>query len=394
MIMELTGKQVLVTGATGFIGGRLVDHLVARGANVRVLVRRLQGSSRLSRFPLEVVYGDVIEAADVEKAVNKCDVIFHCAYGTSVNEEEQRNVNVGGTRNVLEASWRARVQRLVYTSTMMVYGVVPDGVLVESAPRRYSGNVYADSKLDAEKLALDYAKVKNLSVVVLQPTIVYGPYGSPWTVNVLKQLQRGRQILVNGGEGFCNTVYIDDLVNAMLLAATNGNVTGEAFLISSDEVITWRDFYCRFERMLGDGSRTVSMSAAEACAYYAETRKSSSILKETLAVLREEPQVRNRILQTREMSILTTVAKAVLPAQTWQALKGKSNSNSHANECLVTAELLKPVNPVTPFMVEFFASKARVQIDKAKRLLKYQPVFDFETGMELTEQWARWSNLL
>jgi nucleoside-diphosphate-sugar epimerase len=392
-MFDFAGRRVLVTGGSGFIGGRLVEHLVAYGVKVRALVHRPDRSSRIARFPIEMMHGDVIKPADVAQAVAGCHVVFHCAYGNGATPEVQRLVNVEGTRNVLEASASAGVRRLVYTSTMLVYGVTPERDLTETSVRRHSGDVYADSKADSEKLTLDYARKRNLPVVVLQPTTVYGPYGVPWTINVLKVLRTRRQILVNGGEGICNPVYVDDVVNALLLAASKENVAGETFLVSGEEFIAWREFFARFERMFGT-PRTLSMSTDEAKAHYARTRRAKGILRETLSILREKPEVRWRILEARELAMLIRLVGAGIPERARHALMGRSVATNGSTGAPAVAERDKPAQPLTPFMIDFYASKTRVRIDKAKRMLGYEPAFDFKLGMDLTEQWARWANLL
>ena len=386
--MSLAGRTALVTGAAGFIGGRLVERLIVQhGAKVRALVRNPAGAGRLARFPLTILRGDVTSPADLEAAIQGCDLVFHCAYGTSGSQKHRAWVNTEGTRRLLAAARQARVRRIVYLSTLMVYGKTADGDLDETAPRRRFGNHYANSKLAAERTALS----SGLPVAMLQPTAVYGPYGIVWTENVLRTLKTGRQILVDGGEGLGNAVYVDDLVSAMLLAAVEERAAGEAFLISGEEPVTWRELFGRFERMLGGERRTVEMTAAEALAYWRRTqRQRPRAMGEALRIFKGERGVRERIERTREVLWLREMASSVLP-EAWQQ-RIKSRLGGAGPPAAREREL--PIHPLSPEMIGFFRARTRVRIDKAKRLLGYAPAFDFAAGMDLTEQWARWANLV
>jgi predicted dehydrogenase/nucleoside-diphosphate-sugar epimerase len=396
--VNLSGKRVLVTGGTGFIGGRLVERLVLDcKAQVRVLVRDFSRAVGIARFPVEMIHGDVADAADVARATEGCEVVFHCAYGNSDTEEQRRRINVEGTRNVLESAAQSKVERVVYLSTLMVYGIPKDGDLDETAPRQRMGLGYADSKLDAEKLAFEYHRQRGVPVCVIQPTTVYGPYSTWHTVALLESLKSTRVILIDGGEGACNPVYVDDVVSAMLLAATQRAAVGEAFLVSGERSITWREFYEEYERMLGSSSTsTVSMSAEKARRYHIQQQKSRGLLEETIAILRDDHSVLERILGTREMRLCLKMARLLLPRAVWEAAKRRVSTPSTvaSQEQSISARDSKPMPAVNPLWIPFFAAKATVRIDKAKRVLGYEPEFDLRAGMKQTEQWARWANLL
>jgi nucleoside-diphosphate-sugar epimerase len=391
----LTGRLVFVSGATGCIGSRLVERLVTeRGARVRALSRTVARTAWISRYQVEIVVGDVRDPECVKRASRGCDIVFHCAYGNSGSEAERRQVNVEGTRNVLDAAIGADVRRIVYLSTLMVYGATADGVLDESAPRRYFGNVYSDSKLDAERLALEYAQRRNAPVVILQPTAVYGPFASPWTVNVLRSLTTGSVILVNGGDGLCNAVYVDDLIDAMLLAATCRGVAGEVFLISGETPVPWRTFYEYYERMVG-ARRTISMSVPDALAdWERRRRKPGSLFTELKDVLRGDAVLRQRLAGTRELLLLRHLVLRLLPAGLRRTVKARILARPAPGARVTRRDDDPPVHPLSPQMVTFLHTKTSVSIAKAKQFLGYQPHVDLPTGMRLTEEWARWAGHL
>lgn len=391
--MNLKGVKVLVTGGTGFIGGRLVERLVTQyGAHVRVLVRNFTRTPRISRFHIEMFPGDITDPVAVERAIEGCDILFHCVYGSTGTPIQRRKVTVQGTENVLKAASKHKVQRMVHVSTISVYGKTEDGDLDETAPRKYSKDVYADAKLEAEKLVFNYFKKHGLPVSIVQPTIVYGPFSMPWTIGPLNQLKKGRIIMVEEGSGLCNAVYVDDVVQALLLAATSDEAIGEAFLISGEAPVTWRDFYSAYENMLCVES-TVSMSLDEIRRYRRHYQKEHSTIGQLKIATRQHPEVLNGILK------LPAIAKAyylvkILSPESWRnrlksALIGKGNAQHNQ---LSTAE--KPMIPLTAAQTQFFRARTHVRIDKARRLLGYKPGFNLEQGMKLTEEWVRWFGLL
>lgn len=391
--MNLKGTRILVTGGTGFIGGRLVERLVTDyDTEVRVLVKNFARAARIARFPIEMFPGDVNEPGEVERAVDGCEIVFHCAYGNTGSPAQRKGVTVKGTENVLRATLKNKVKRVVHVSTISVYGMTEDGDLDESAPRRRSNDVYADSKLEAEKLVFAYFKKYGLPVAVIQPTIVYGPFGGPWTLNPINQLKSGRVILVEGGSGLCNAVYVDDVIQAMILAATREEAIGEAFLVSAEEPVTWREFYGAYERMLGIES-TISMSLREIEELNKPYKKAQSTIGQVMTALREHPDILRAILQLPAVDRVHRVARVFTPSPLQRRIRAALMAPSVSTRHHPLSSLEKPILPLTKARVDFFRAHTRVRIDKARRLLGYKPSFDLEQGMSLSEIWVRYSNL-
>ena len=261
--MMLQGKTALVTGGTGFIGGRLVEKLVLeQGCRVRVLVRNFAKASRIAAFPVELLPGEITERAAVERAIQGCDVVFHCAHDFTPDLEGQRRANVEATRNLAELCLEEKVSRLVYLSSVATYAPATVDELTESSPWPSSDDANVLVKRDVERLLRHLYEEERLPAVWLQPTIVYGPFSRFFTLDPARRLQAGLVPLVNGGDGICNAVYVDDVVDAMIQAAVHPNVAGEAFVISAEEPVTWKAFYLALERAVGVQS-TVEMPEAE-----------------------------------------------------------------------------------------------------------------------------------
>lgn len=237
-------KTILVTGATGFIGGRLVETLYLSGsANVRAGIRRWSSAARIARFPCEVRLCDVLDKKQIAQAMAGTTAIVHCAVGG-------REVIIQGTKNMLDVALRLGIERFVHLSTAEVYGNV-SGKVDEAFPYQYTGNEYADSKIEAEKLCWEFS-AKGVPVTVLRPSIVYGPFSETWTVGFAERLQSGNWgIFEDYGEGICNLVYVDDLVSGILLAVNHKNAVREAFNINGPEKITWNQYFQSFSDALG-----------------------------------------------------------------------------------------------------------------------------------------------
>ena len=388
MSEELAGKRVLVTGATGFIGGRLVERLALQDdVRVRVLVRNLSRLPRLARFDVEIVPGDVTDRRSVEGAAEDCDIVVHSAYGSDGSARYQQQVNVEGTRNIIRGAVAAGAERIVHLSTVSVYGPVPDGVLDETLPRRPLPDVYSKTKAEGERAAQAMA-ARGAPVAIVQPTVVYGPFAPAWTVNVLAQLSSHRVMLIDGGQGICNPLFVDDLVEGLLLAATKPRAVGETFLMSGPETVTWKQFYGRYEQMLGFAS-TVEVAADDMSSHRQARR---SVVRESLDVLRRDTESRQRILNAREPAALLRLARRVVPESLEQAVAASVWGTAEETDAALPPE--KPVLVLGRDARRLFAARSTVSSDKARRLLGYAPGWSFEKGMDLTEQWARWANLL
>jgi nucleoside-diphosphate-sugar epimerase len=384
------GKRIFVTGGSGFVGTRLIETLILdHGANVTALVNRANaGALRMARFPVEFAFGDIRDPKAMLEATKGAEIIIHMAYGMSGTDEEQRRVTVGGTSALVEAGVAHGVSRFVNVGTAAVYFGAPDGVIDETAPRRKWGNwVYPDSKLDAEDLVMQASSKRGLPGTIVQVAGVYGPWGGTYTISPIRALQSGRVVLVNGGSGISNATYVDDTVQAILLAAFRPGAVGETFLIRGPDRVTRRELYAAYEKMLGFTS-TIGMTLKE----IKQARK-----KLASEAIRNAPR---RMVQAMMGSEDFKGAVKSLPipaaAKQWlKKLKSRSSASSDSAGGLPgAAEADKPFIFPAEFIAPFFASEVEYSTAKAERLLGYQPRYGLAAGMALTEKWARWAGVI
>jgi nucleoside-diphosphate-sugar epimerase len=238
------GNRILVTGGGGFIGGWIVDVLFMQGrTEVRAGIHSWTGASRVARLPVEIVLCDVLDRAQIAKAMEGVGTVVHCAAGSAATTVE-------GTENMLEASARAGVRRFVHLSTVDVYGDAL-GDVDESVPFKRTGSGYGDMKIDAEERCWSYS-AKGLPVVALRPSAVYGPYNKLWVAKFAERILSGRWGTFGRlGDGVCNLVYITDLLQAVFLAMNSDRAVGQAFNVNGTERITWNDYFTKFNAALG-----------------------------------------------------------------------------------------------------------------------------------------------
>jgi acetylornithine/succinyldiaminopimelate/putrescine aminotransferase/nucleoside-diphosphate-sugar epimerase len=247
------GDVCLLTGASGFIGGRLAQRLLADGHQVRCLVRAGSDTSRLERLGVEIAVGDLTDERSLARAVEGCNHVLHCGALVSdwATTREITQTNVDGTRNLLEAAAGASVERFVHFSTTDVYGH-PNGAATEEThvASRFS-NWYAQSKLLAEAEVRRAEAAHSLQAVILRPATVYGP-GSREVVGEIARAIRSRQmLLVGGGRAVAGLCYVDNLIDAAVLALRHEAAPGQAFNVSDGLDVTWRQFTDGLAEALG-----------------------------------------------------------------------------------------------------------------------------------------------
>lgn len=246
--------NVLLTGATGYVGHQLALALATKNYIVHALVRDVKSSKVPVHKNIRVFQGDICDFNSILMAMEGCKYVFHTAAYTNLkckNIDNFYNCNVLGTRNVLIAAWQSQVKKVIYTSTLSVFGPSYKEVpITESQPRIISyGNDYELTKSMSEEVVLDYAN-KGLPCVILNLTRVYGPGLNTFSngVNRLVALISKKNVLVVPSKlnVVSNYVYIDDVVNAHLVAIKKGK-SGEKYIIGGENM----DYSTLFDTIKG-----------------------------------------------------------------------------------------------------------------------------------------------
>ena len=325
---DLANLTILVTGATGFIGGHLARRLVQEGARVRALVRSPRKAAALADLGIEIIPGDITDRDGVRRATRGASIVYHAA--AWADEQGDRDavwaVNVTGTQHMVDAAIAEGVARFIHLSSCAVYGSRQQMDIDESAPPRMTGRVYHDSKVAAEEVVFAAYRDHGLPVVVARPSQVYGPGSPQFTIRVIEAVKGGKVILVDGGKHFFKPIYIDNLIDALVLCATVDEAVGEALNLTDGGPVPWKDFFAAYGRMVG----VTSFPSAPYPAAYVY-----AIFKEIMSKVTGKRSSINR-----------------------EVVKTFRSHNSFSNA-------------------------------KARRILGWEPAIDFEEGMRRTESWLR-----
>jgi nucleoside-diphosphate-sugar epimerase len=352
-----------ITGATGFIGARLVEVLrLHYGTDVCGLVRDYTRLPRVARFPLKYVFGDLLDRTAIDRGVAGSDVVFHCAHDFA---DEQ--TNLAALKHLIDRALAHRVSRFVYLSSMAAYSPYPDGDLDEAHPTTTAQEGYARTKADCERLILRYVDSHGLPAVILQPSGVYGPY-APTVYHWIRSTRQCRLVIPEHGGGLSNLVYVDDLVQAMIRAALRPGIVGERFLISGPEPIPWKEHFRKLEEMAGVRT-VVHMPAAE-----------------IEAVLQNSVNGRARRLLDNPRQLLKWIAPPLLVGAA-RRLLGRQKLDA------IKRALPLPLTFPKPEQFRDYRTRCHVRIERARAGLGYCPRFNYDAGMQLTAAWVAWAGL-
>jgi dihydroflavonol-4-reductase len=330
--------NILVTGATGFIGFNLVKFLLNKGYRVFALIRDPQKAAQLSTLNVTLINKDIRELDSLTHKTIKVDTIFHLAGVRGEGRGSQKlyqEINIEGTKKLLSV-FGGRIQRFIYCSSVSVYGhhsYLPADEEHQCSPNK----IYGWSKLQAEKLAQSICLKQKIPMTIIRPVISYGPYDFYGMITKLfKLIDKQQFYLIGNGKNRVHLVYISDLIEGFHLALKKPQAEGEIFIIAGQRPIMIKDLLLLIAKEL---SRKVPkfkipISLAKICGLFIEK--------------------------------LYALAPGIFPGE--------------------------PI--VTRDKIDILTVDRCYSIDKATKLLGYSPKVDYNEGIKITAQWLRKNKII
>lgn len=324
----MSTEKILVTGATGFAGGHLCRRLAGAQYAVRALVRDPTRGVELRRWGVEVVTGDLRDSETLGRATTGIDVVYHIAAAyrqTNLSRKEMWETNVLGTRNLLDAAERAGVRRFVHCSTIGVHGGIKNPPANEETPYG-PGDNYQESKTEGERVVREYMAQGRLPIVVFRPGGMYGP-GDLRFLKLFRAIKSRWFIMLGSGQITYHLVYIDDLIDGILLCGTKEKSIGDVFILAGEAPVTLNQLV--------------------------------QVIAETFGV--RPPRLRFPVAPVYLAGFL----------------------------CELVCKPFGINPPLYRRRVDFFRKTRSFDISKAKRELGFYPKTDLRTGIKLTADWYR-----
>lgn len=321
--------KVLVTGGTGFTGKALVKRLLDAGHEVVAMdYKEGLGTDELRSWGATVVIGSVADKDIVNRCMQDVDIVQHLAAAfreLDVPNSYYKEINVGGTRNVMEAAEQQGVRKAIYCSTCGVHGNVDNPPANENAPIN-AADYYQQTKYEAEPVVQEFAD-RGMKTVIIRPAAIYGPGDPERFFMIFKRVNKGKFPIFGSGKTYYHPLYIDNLVDAHMLAMEPGKGDGQTYLIADEEYITIEDLVHRVGKAL------------------------------------------NVNVKTPHFPILPLIIAG------------------HVFEKVCKPFGIAP--PIFPRRVDWYRQNRAFDISKAKRELGYEPKVDLDEGLKRTAEWYR-----
>ena len=238
-------EKILITGASGFIGGHLMNSLKQDGKDVVGV--------DLKSDCKDVIKADLSKPETVKDALKGCSIVIHTAamVSNAMSDEAMWKTNVVNTSSLIKLAIECSVKRFVHISSIVVYGNIAECEISEKMPVNSTGGNYVHTKILSEH-ALLQAKLKNdIELIILRPGDVYGPGSRPWIIEPIKAIKNKQFMLPSNGQGFFRPVFIDDLIKGIKLACHAESASGEIINLSCEGYVTTEEYFTYHYQWLG-----------------------------------------------------------------------------------------------------------------------------------------------
>src|SRR2546426_1924691 len=320
--------KVLMTGATGLLGGHLLQALQQRGEQIRTLVLPVENAEKLIAQGVEVMRGDVTDADTLAPAVKDIEIIIHLAGMMGVERPlaDYRLVNVTGSGNLYQAAQKAGVRRFVHTSSHTVYGLGYGRFLTEKDALRPDPDPYSVTKAEGDRLIRRLMLNSSVETVILRPGTFFGPYDRLHFGRMAQKVKDGKGVIIGRGDNALPFCYVTDVVQGFMLAAYHENAPGNVYNITNDRPLTQLEMFNAIADAV-DGVRP-----------------------------------------TRHLPYLPIYYGSIV-----------------AEKVVARVTRTKPI--VTQLGAMMFGSDNRHSVEKARRELGYEPKVDLREGIQVAAQW-------
>jgi nucleoside-diphosphate-sugar epimerase len=324
-------SNILVTGATGFIGSHLVENIVKKH-NLRCLVRTNSDTTFLKKLGVEINFGDLTKKETLHGVTKDIDVVFHIAAQMrkwNLPANVYWNINVTGTKNILEESLKENVNQFIHCSTVSIIGPFKGKPLNENYTSYNTSNIYNKTKAEAEKFVLSYRSL--MPITIIYPDLIFGPRNFNY-LPLFRAIKHKKIQFIGNGDNFHQPTFVSDVVQGFMLVFKNKKAIGEKFIIVSEKPIT---------------------------------------TKEMIYTISDEFDV--KISPLHIPLNLAKMGRFVLEG---------------------LGQMLNFEPPLTQAIIDFFTINHAYEISKAKKILGYKPKITFKEGVKKTIEWYTENKLL